>query len=181
MPAAEMAKAFQNSSIGQAAAKELAQPPERTKQGVLQSYGTKCHSGFLHPNLKSSHPFQSRTWLLHNDMTGPTLAVPLSGLYACHTACPCITRQLCFPTQAVGIFLLHVDKRAKRYATCFKAWRRVSCPGAQEVCTVRMEEHEGMHAARSHPGQTTQFCVPVSNSPGMSSHVSQHVNCCCNH
>jgi hypothetical protein len=33
LPAAEMAKAFQNSRIGQAAATELAQPPERTQQG----------------------------------------------------------------------------------------------------------------------------------------------------
>ena len=35
VPAAEMAKAFQNSKIGQAAAEELAQPPERTQQGIL--------------------------------------------------------------------------------------------------------------------------------------------------
>ena len=35
MPAAEMAKAFQNFRIGKAAAEELAQPPERTKQGIL--------------------------------------------------------------------------------------------------------------------------------------------------
>ena len=33
MPAAEMAKAFRDSSVGQAAAEELAHPPERTKQG----------------------------------------------------------------------------------------------------------------------------------------------------
>ena len=37
MPAAEMAKAFRDSSMGQAAAEELAQPPQRTKQGELQS------------------------------------------------------------------------------------------------------------------------------------------------
>lgn len=37
MPAAEMAKAFENSKIGQAAAEELAQPPERTQQGILAS------------------------------------------------------------------------------------------------------------------------------------------------
>ena len=35
VPAAEMAKAFQNSNIGQAAAEELAQPPERTQRGIL--------------------------------------------------------------------------------------------------------------------------------------------------
>ena len=40
MPAAEMAKAFQDSSMGQAAAEELAQPPQRTKQGALQSPST---------------------------------------------------------------------------------------------------------------------------------------------
>ena len=34
IPAAEMAEAFQNSSAGRAAAEELAQPPERTQQGV---------------------------------------------------------------------------------------------------------------------------------------------------
>ena len=33
IPAAEMAQAFQNSAEGRAAAEELAQPPERTKQG----------------------------------------------------------------------------------------------------------------------------------------------------
>ena len=33
IPAAEMAQAFQNSKEGRAAAEELVQPPERTKQG----------------------------------------------------------------------------------------------------------------------------------------------------
>jgi hypothetical protein len=37
VPAAEMAKAFQNSRTGQVAVEELAQPPERTKQGILGS------------------------------------------------------------------------------------------------------------------------------------------------
>ena len=37
MPAAEMAQAFRASSMGQAAAEELAQPPQRTKQGARQS------------------------------------------------------------------------------------------------------------------------------------------------
>ena len=34
LPAAEMAEAFRNSAEGRAAAEELAQPPERTKQGM---------------------------------------------------------------------------------------------------------------------------------------------------
>ena len=37
MPAAEMARSFRESSMGRAAAEELAQPPQRTKQGALQS------------------------------------------------------------------------------------------------------------------------------------------------
>ena len=38
MPAAEMAEAFRNSAMGQAAAEELAQPPQRTKQGEPQAF-----------------------------------------------------------------------------------------------------------------------------------------------
>ena len=42
MPAAEMAKAFQASSMGQAAAEELAHPPQRTKQGEPQAAIERC-------------------------------------------------------------------------------------------------------------------------------------------
>lgn len=37
MPAMKMAEAFQKSSLGRAAAEELAQPPQRTKQGAPQN------------------------------------------------------------------------------------------------------------------------------------------------
>ena len=43
LPAAEMAEAFRNSAEGRAAAEELAQPPERTRQGgqCLPRSGTR--------------------------------------------------------------------------------------------------------------------------------------------
>lgn len=47
MPAAEMAQAFRDSSMGQAAAAELAQPSQRTKQGELQACSKAHHSAFM--------------------------------------------------------------------------------------------------------------------------------------
>ena len=43
---------------------------------------------------------------------------------------------------------------------------RLGCAGAQAACSVSMEEHEGVHATRTHPHGPTQICVLLQAGPG---------------